>query len=135
MNFEGERKIISLNESKKTLIVAEKIDRNTDIRYLLYKNLAHMYPRLNQNGIRTLHIWITSKDNIDYLVEKVNPKPLDSNFLLDDSLLVENEQNGLRINTFLIAAYNDKGDLIYQKKDFKINFSKLSGEIIEGVMQ
>lgn len=134
MDFTGNVKELRMDESPKTLLIAEKIEHNTDTRFLLYNSLNYVYPRLNSKGIRTIHLWITERDNIGYIASTINPKEIDSQYILTHRFLANNEKNGLKINGLFIAAYNKKGDLIYKREGTRINFSKIAGEIIQGVM-
>jgi len=136
-DFEGKSIDINFNESPKTLIIAERFSSKNDPDFSIYDILSSlfMYMDLNDMGIRTVHIWIANnKEDVAIIEDRFSPLEKDSRYYIDLRTLIAYQDKGLKVSGFIVAGYNNQGDLIYEKK--KVNSfspSVMVDEIIKGV--
>jgi len=138
-DFQGNSIDINFNDSPKTLIIAERFSSKNDPKHIIYNILSpsFIYRSLNNMGIRTVHIWIVNnKEDVEIIENQVSPLEIDSRYYMNLRTLIAYQEKGLNVGKFLVAAYNDQGDLLYERRNgnsFSPTPNILADEIIKGV--
>jgi len=131
IDFDGNQHQINMKDSKKTLIIAQKYRATMDEKQIAYNLLSIHHERFNILGIRIIYLWIIDNNDTDLITEMIKQNEKDSRYILDNRMLVKYEDIGIKIRNGYIVAYNQEGDIFYERN---IGSYKLVEDIARGIL-